>query len=486
MKKILFPFLTLCISACSVGPDYKSPEFNLPEDYYNSDVSKKTAEKETDKEKQDDDQFNTYWWQSFNDPVLTKLIIEATNSNLDLKQAFQRLNIARANARSIFQDLFPRVDIFGNYQKTRAPALRFPGSSPQTFSFEIYSLGLDASWEIDVFGKLRRLSESQGELRNQQFFLTANTLRILQAEIATNYIQYRLAQIQRKIAEDNLEKQKSVLNLLKQKLEFGDISPLDFERTNALTSSTEALIPQYKSAEASALYRLATLLGSYIKDLPKELLSDSNLPTFTGASTIGRPTEIIRRRPDILAAEAFAKSQNAKIGASIANLFPIVSFAGSLSEDGRQTSDFFTTDASAYVLAPRITWSIINIGTIIQDIKASKARSKESIYAYKQTILNALEEIETSLVQVGTERDRKVSLNRAFNSSTKVSDIAQDQYNEGLIDNLELIDAQQSALNSESQLRESQANLALSYVRLFKALSGGWEEEEEGSKNDLP
>lgn len=467
-KALLLTILTL--NSCNyltVGPDYESPELKLPTEY-----STKTTKLETKSEIPSPE-----WWNAFDDKVLHELIVKGTNNNLSLKQAFERLNLARANAQLSLQDFFPRVDIFSTYVKSKSPAIRFPGSSVPSFTFEQYSLGADLSWEIDVFGRLRRLNESEVELKNEKLFLTADTLRLLQADLATYYVQLRAAQSQRLIAEANLVKQREVLNLIKQRMDVGDSSPIDFERTNTLVSTTEALIPQYKSAENSALYRLATLTGSYPSELPETLKMDASIPKYVGPATISSPAEVIKRRPDVRAIEANAKSDNALVGVSISNLFPIVNFAGSLSEEGRSSKDWFSKTSDAYSIAPRISWSILNIGSIIQDIKGSRARAREGLLAYQETVLKALEEVETALSEVDSQIQRKTSLKQAFKSATRVEQIAQEQYNQGLIDNLELIDAQQSALQTQSQLRDSQAQLALSYIRLFKALGGGWEEE---------
>ena len=478
IRRPIILLIALLLNSCSyltIGPDYESPDLKLPGEFATA-----TEKLEAERSKIP----STEWWQAFGDKDLNELIVRGTNNNLSMKRAFERLSLARANANLSLQGLFPRLDIFTEYQKVKSPTFRFPGANKSSFSYQQYTLGGQASWEIDIFGKLRRIYESQAETENEQLFLTADALRILQADLASYYIQLRNAQAQRKIAESNLAKQKEVLNLIKQKLDVGDSSPIDFERSNALTSSTQALIPQYHAAENAALYRIATLIGDYANALPENLKTEAKIPKYVGPATIGSPSDVIKRRPDIRAAEADARASNALVGASIANLFPIVNFTGSLSEQGRSSKDWFSAGSRAYSLTPQISWSILNLGSIIQDIKGSRAKAREGLLAYQESILKALEEVEAALSQVDSELQRKISLKSAFKSAKKVGQLAQEQFNEGLIDSLELIEAQQTALQSQSQLRDSEAQLALSYVRLFKALGGGWEEEKNAPEEE--
>ncbi len=468
---------TLFLSSCAiVGPDYKRPELNLPE-HYNAE-SKLDADK-VNLQKSDTPQI---WWQSFKDPVLEDLIKLSSEQNLNIQIALQRVQQAKALSYNALADFLPVAGIFGQYIDNKTSAARFPGLATQGIEFQIYTAGVDVSWELDLFGRIARSFEAIRELENKAVFNSIDALNMLQSEIAIAYIQLRGAQNQKHIAETNAKNQNDTLSLLEKRFTSGIIGSLDLERAKAQNYLTRSKVVAYDTLINNALNRISSLLGKYPGDLPSDLKDIKPIPKYEGPVTISEPAQIIARRPDLRMAEAQAHSATAEVGLHMADLFPRISFTGALSRDARHIGDLDDRRAAeAYTFGPRITWAILDAPHIVSRIKASRRNAQAEVLTYQNSVIKALEEVDNSLVAIGNLQESLELLSNAAESSRKAEQIAKAQYEAGFISYLDLLLAQTSTLEAENTLAQAQIESSLSFVSLFKALGGAWEEEKTES-----
>jgi len=463
------------LTSCSVGPDYSRPELNLPGKY---DVPEHIEKASLDLNTEENDQ--GLWWKNFNDPILVQLIDLATADNLSLQSSLARIDEANSLSDATFAGLFPAPAITGQYIKNKTAPARFPGIASQGISYEIYSLAGSVAWEADLFGRIRRQYQSAEHQEAKIIFNSADLLTSIQAQISTAYFQLRGAQKQKEIAEGNFKTQSETLKILEDKFNVGVIGGLDLERARAQKFKTESLIFDYDTLINNALNRIAALTGRYPHDLPGDLLSvNYELPTYSGPIRIGKPFELLSRRPDIRAAEENAISSSAEIGVAIGDFYPKVSFNGTISRDSRDISNLSSTAAKAYNYGPNITWNILNFYQILNRVDAAKANAKANLIDYKNTIVSALEEVDNSLVNLNNLLIKADLLESAANSSVAAENIAKAKYDAGAIGFLDLLLSQSETLSSQSAYITAKTEVDLAYVNLFRVLGGTWEDADE-------
>ncbi len=486
---------SVVLSSCAVGPDFKAPESIISDKFVNSKGFKteKTPVLNDGSSNKSYDDKNFAWWNSFNDPVLNELLLSSGEKNLTVLSLVQRVEQADAITRGTFFGLFPQPELNFGYIKNQTAGARFPGLTRNGIQFEIFSVGGQASWEIDLFGRVRRELESAGSFKNQSIFNLADTLRLVHSELATTYINLRQYEKQKAIALNNINNQKAILDLTEKKLEVGEGTPLDTERARALTAKTEASLYQYDALISASINRIATLSTLPIEAVYLKLGYDSvgnpltsyEIPEYAGPITIGSPAELIKKRPDLRALEESLHAAVAEVGVATADLFPRITFTGSMSRDARHISNWPDKAAEAYNYGPQVTWSILNLGVVLNQIDASKAASKAVLYNYQEATLKALEEVETSLSQIRAELGAISLYEKAEASSREAERIASLQYKEGVISYTDLLQTQQSLLQSQSDLASSKARLSLAHVSLYRSLGGAWSEEKSSTDEEL-
>ncbi|MCB0323026.1 MAG: efflux transporter outer membrane subunit [Bdellovibrionales bacterium] len=470
--------LVAVLGGCAVGPDYQAPEFALPEHYHAVDgdaVEGDAADGVPEGEAFPDAQ----WWASFHDPLLNRLIEQSVAQNHDVLQAMSRINQSRALARAAFAELLPGVQLSAAYQKGEDSGARFPGGGdreqgPSGFEFEVWSGSIDALWEIDLFGRLRRTYEAREAEYEASVAELRDTLRVVVAEVAMTYFDLRGAQASLRIAEKNLELQQENLALTQAKFEAGAVSEFDAAGARAELESLRAAVPTLEAEVRVAIHRLSVLLGAQPNTLAGELSSPLPLPRYAGPVEIVQPTELIRRRPDLQAAERVLAGQTALIGAAIAELYPKIQLQGTL---GVEASDFadLTKGVGTYTYGPTISWTPFDSGRLRALVRAQDERANEALVAYEQAVLRALEDVENALVRFGAERVRVARLSAAVEAAERAHYIAQEQYREGVTDFATVLLAQRTVLESERSLVDSEQNLATALVGIYKAFGGGWE-----------
>ncbi|MCC6954920.1 MAG: TolC family protein, partial [Deltaproteobacteria bacterium] len=295
------------------------------------------------------------------------------------------------------------------------------------------------------------------------------------AEVAQYYFQLRNAQEQLSIARANERNQLSTVDYVGARRDAGRATELDYSRVRALLEGTRATIPPLERAVRSATYRISVLLGELPTTLTNELLSVQPLPAYTGPVRLGDPKDLLRRRPDLRAAERELASAVASVGVATGDLYPKITFEGSLGVEAASPSDWTSGTASTYRLGPRLSWGIFEYGRTISRVRVADARSDQALSRYEHAVLRALEETENALLSFSSERERRGRLKLAVEASAKALSLIQEQYELGGTDLSTVLEVQRTALQNESQLSQSNLDLNVALVSVYKALGGGWE-----------
>ena len=461
-KLFLPSLLVAALAACTVGPDYKTPD-TAPAHV----VSAKGAN-------YDRSRFETVWWQQFDDPTLNQLVGKALNGNRDLRVAFARWKAARAIRDDISNDNLPVVTSRVSSQQGKA---QVPGQSVNRVNTERYDLGLDMAWEIDLFGRIQRELESS-DAREDATAADLYQLRVTMiAELVDAYGQLRGAQLREKIALANLKNQSESRAVTVSLRDAGVGNELDVVRADARLAAVEATVPQLQAEQVRDKNRIATLLGERPDRLSVDL-SPKDLPAIAKALPIGDPGELLHRRPDVLAAERRLAASTADVGVATADLFPRVSLSGFLGFTAGRGSQIGSSAARAWSLGPSITWAAFDLGSVRARIRGANADAEGALATYEQQVLLALEESENAFSDYGKRQQRLLSLIRQSESSRAAADLAATQYKEGVVDYLVLLDAQRERLNAEDAQALGETDQYRAIVAIYKSLGGGWDSGE--------
>jgi multidrug efflux system outer membrane protein len=416
------------------------------------------------------------WWTAFEDQVLTSLEDRAVRSNLDLKQAEARIRQARAARAIAASALGPTVDATGTFQRSRNPGLTSGWRKGETRGLvsNTYDAGFDAAWEIDIFGGIRRNIEAAAADLQSAVETRRDVLVTLTAEVARNYIELRTFQQQIEIAQQNLATQEHTAWLTRQRFEGGFVGGLDVANANAQVATTSSQIPALEAATRQSIYAIAILLGLQPGDLVPELSPASSIPAAPPSVPVGLPSDVLRRRPDIRRAEADIHAATARIGVVTADLFPRFTIIGSAGVRSGDFSSWLTWTQRFWSIGPAATWRVFDTGGTRAAIEQQEALQEQTLIAYRQTLLNALQEVENALIASAKEQERRVSLVNAVAANRKAVNLSKTLYTEGQTDFLSVLDAQRSLFATEEALALSTSAVSTDLVALYKAIGGGW------------
>lgn len=474
------------LAGCAVGPDFVPPETKVPEKFIESNKALMSGVVTPDSgpvaagADGTQTEIADAWWRSFNDQELQTLIVQAVQANRDLDSALARVNQARAVRKEAFLDLFPTVTAEGSFARTRIPTQTFAGDAfplaNTHITNEFFGAGFDAFWELDLFGRVRRGVEAREAESAASVAGLHDAIRIVVSEVARNYFILRGTQEQIDVAKQNAKTQEQVVKIAQALFKGGQSTEFDVVRSKAQLSNTLAAVPSLEARAQGALYRLAVLCGKQPSEIPAELAVKKPLPTYSGPVRIGDPAGLLKRRPDIRAAEMRLAAATAGIGVAQGDLFPKVVFSGSIGYQAPTVGDISSGDNDFYRILPSISWPAFNLGRVFANIDQAEALRDGALAQYEQSVLQALEDTEASLAQFSAARQRRDLLVDSVANSTRAVQIARTQYENGLVDLLPVLDAQRVALATQLELAQSQTELLTSLVALFKALGGGWSE----------
>jgi NodT family efflux transporter outer membrane factor (OMF) lipoprotein len=455
------------IAGCAVGPDFKAPALPETGAHFVRDAAQaELRHAVTDQA----------FWRQFHDAELTRLVEQALQSNQDLRQAMTRLDGAEALLRESRFDQIPTVTASAQgLQEKRSESQAAGGPRSQ----RSYGAGLQASWEIDVFGRVRRNIEAHGaDLQAEAADLAALQLAIA-AQVTTSYADLRGWQQRLALAHANADSQEQTLQLVQLRLALGRDTQFDLARAQALLEATRARIPALQAQIAVAQHRLAVLTGQQPGALVAQLEVAMPLPALPVAVDPGTPADLLRRRPDVAAAEARLHAATARIGVATADLFPRLSLGGLLGSAALGSGSLFEGASATSRVFLGVDWSFLDVGRVRARIAASEAGGAAALAGYQQTVLLALEDTENALVRLQRTRDEDRHLNQAAEQRQLAEQLAQRRYQAGTIGLYELLDAQRDLYAAQDAAADSRTRGLRAAVSLYQALAGGWQGAEK-------
>lgn len=448
---------------CTVGPDYRRPEVPVPPNWRQGEqpgVSPGVVAVAA-------------WWRTFQDPVLDRLVQRAVAANLDLKIATARVREARARRGVTAADRVPAVHASGTAARVRES--EHDTSRRSGFEHDFFQVGLDASWELDFWGRVRRGVEADDASVEAAEEARRDVLVLLLAEVARNLVEVRGAEQRWLIACENIQTQQDAVELTRVRFEAGLGTEVDVAQARTLLATTESQVPGLEAARDAAIHRLGILLGQAPGTLVDELRQVDRIPTGPPSVPVGLPSELLRRRADVRRAERELAAATAQIGVATADLFPRFALTGTLGIAATDAADVFTGASRFWSIGPQVIWPVFAGGRIKANIRVQEARQEAALARYEQAVLAALEDTETALVKYGQEQGRRQALERAVDSSQLALRLSRELYTRGLQDFLTVLDAQRALYAAQDQLVQSEQAVAANLIALYKALGGGWE-----------
>lgn len=480
-RLLLALLLSAGLASCTVGPDYQPPRTAAPGAWIEPAAT--TNEPPTD------------WWRTFNDPELNTLVEGATTANTDLRIAVARLREARAQRGVIAGALYPEVDAAGSYSNSHFSENGFlkglgggggpPGAIVPGQEISLYQAGLDASWEIDIFGGNRRAVQAADADLEATAFDVGDAVVSLVAEVADGYIQLRGLQARLSLAESTANSRRETVETIREQAAAGVADALDLARAESQAAEADSRIPGLESAVQVAIRRLEVLTGGMPGALDAELSPAAPLPNPPEALAVGIPSELLRRRPDVRAAERRIAASSARVGVATASLFPRFSLTGSFGLQSQELGDLPTGDSRFWAIGPTVRWPVLDFGRVRSNIAVQNARQERAAAAYEGAVLQALSDVEVALVRLAREERRLDRLVAASDAASRAAAIADEQYRSGVLDYLGLLDAQRTEFVAADAVAQSRAAVAGDTVGLFRALGGGWTAPEPASETPI-
>jgi multidrug efflux system outer membrane protein len=457
------------VAGCAVGPNYHRPETPVDGRFVNAGEA---GFEQADTVQQ--------YWTLFADLELNALVQDALLHNQDLAAAAANLQAARAARRLAGFDQYPTVTFAGSYSKELYSQQQAFGADFQQREFDNAQAGFDGLWELDLFGRVRRNVEAaRGDLGASAATLQDARVSVI-AEVTRDYFVLRGLQDQLALTKRNADNQESTLTLTRNRLEAGRGNELDTSRAEAQYQTTLASIPSLEATLATTMYRLSVLTGRQPAALNDRLTPIAATPTLPPLNAIGTPEQLLRRRPDVRVAERRLAAATARIGVAVGDLFPRVTMTGELGYSAPSFGDFGSNEARYFAFGPSITWAAFDLGRVQARIGESKALTNAALATYQGAVLNALEDTEGALITYGRAQTRRQALQLAAAASDKAADLARQRFQGGLIDFLEVLDAERTALSAELLLSQSRTDAATSLIAVYKALGAGWEASPSG------
>jgi NodT family efflux transporter outer membrane factor (OMF) lipoprotein len=463
------------VSGCAmVGPDYPTPPPAPEQKAWIEQTDPKIKAEPTDL---------SNWWEVFDDPVLNSLVEQAYEQNLPLRIAGLRILEARAQLGIAYGNLYPQQQQGSGgagYNRISKNRLNLPPDVRNNIDNDInvYSLGFDAFWEVDIWGKFRRNVESGLGVLEASIASYDDVLVSLTAEVARTYVAIRTFEERLEIARENVRIQSRSLQIAEARFKGGEVSELDVAQAKALLSETQSLIPRLSRDVRQAKNALSILLGKVPSELNEILGGPKPIPAVPPEVVVGVPAELLRRRPDIRLAERQVAAQSPRIGVAKAELYPAFSLLGTIGLASLHTGDFFNSDSVTGTAGASFTWNILNYGRIKNNVRAQDARFQELAVNYQNTILRAVQEVEDAMVGfLRTQEEAKFLLSsvQAYKRSVELSLL---QYREGLVDYIRVLDTQRFLTRSQETYTARKGDIVISLVAMYKALGGGWQIRE--------
>lgn len=467
--------IVLFWSCSAVGPDYQKPEVKTPDTWY------QTINVELSKGSEASIQT---WWQIFADTTLNNLIEQARQSNLDLQTAFSRVLEARAALAVVTGERWPTIGADGSVssQKLSDDGVLRQIAPPDGFESQgLFTLGVDAIWEIDVFGRVRRTIESEQALFEASIEEYRDVLVTLFAEVALNYVDLRAYQQRIINASENVEAQQLILQLTEDRFAAGLTSKLDVAQARYNLAETRAVIPTLEIGLNFAINRLELLLDVQSDSLRILLVESGLIPSPKELIDSGVPADVLRQRPDIRFAERILASRTAEIGVATADLYPTFSISGFFGLGSRTAANLFDASSFTWGFALPFSWAVFDRGRIYSNITVNEERARQSLLHYYNTINKAYEEVDNAIVSFNKYSIRTEHLMDGVEANKEAVELVTIQYDKGLTDFQNVLDTQRSLFKQQDDLLQSESQVVVDLIALYKALGGGWDSQADST-----
>ncbi len=450
-----------------VGPDYRTPSAPTAEQWIDADASPMNPHVSP----------SGSWWTIFNDPVLDDLVTAASQQNLGLLEAGERILEARARLAIARGSLFPQIqEAFATFSHTQmSRTIAKPIKVP---FYDDWWTGLNASWELDFWGRFRRNLEAAEAAMEAAVEDYRDVLVLLQAEVAAAYLQIRIAQQRIGLAKRNVELQENTLALAEVRFREGKTTKLDVTQAQQNLAATRALVPQLEIALRESQNALCVLLGVPPYNLEAEL-GVGPIPDVPPQVAVGIPAQLLVRRPDVRRAERLVAAQSARIGIAEADLYPRIAITGVIGYESRNLSSLFQGDSFMGNVGAGFRWDILNYGRIQNNIRAEQAHFRELVFKYQEVVLKAHQEVENAINRFLRAQQRVRFLQEAVQAANESVELAEDQYRVGKVDFQRLLDSQRTLVLLQDQLTAARGEVVMSLVAIYKALGGGWQAATE-------
>ena len=467
--------LAILANGCAtVGPDYIKPPPAPEQKAWIEQADPKIKAEPTDL---------SNWWEVFDDPVLNRLVEQAYQQNLPLRIAGLRILEARAQLGIVYGNLYPQQQQGSGgagYNRISKNSLNLPQDVRNNVDNDInvYALGFDAFWELDIWGKFRRNVESGLGALEASIASYDDVLVSLTAEVARIYVAIRTFEERLEIARENVRIQERSLQIAEARFKGGEVSELDVAQAKALVSETQSLIPRLSRDVRQAKNALSILLGKVPSELNEILGGPKPIPAIPGEVNVGVPAELLRRRPDIRLAERQLAAQSPRIGIAKAELYPAFSLLGIIGLGSLNTGNFFDSDSVFGTAGAGFSWNILNYGRIKNNVRAQDALFQELAVNYQNTVLRAAQEVEDAMVGFLRTQEETQFLSSSVLAYKRSVDLSLLQYREGLVDYQRVLDTQRFLTRSQENYVARKGDIVISLVAMYKALGGGWQIRE--------
>ena len=469
--------LFLALYGCASSPGYRSSGIEIPQSFRALGDSTHVApyvapeNSATHAAQTESPVVNVSYWEQLGDSTLTRLVEEVLRASPDVLAGRARVSAANADRVRAAPDLTPTASLYGDYTRQRLATASFPGATGTFPDQNVWEAGVNATWDLDLFGQIRRTAQAHGALVN----VAEEDLRDVQvsaaAELARAYFQLRGAQEALAVAREAADNQRRTFDLTRERLAAGRGSAFDTERAQAQLSSTLATIPAREALVAAEQYRIGTLVGRSPTDVALELDQPGRIPALPLLTAIESPELVVRRRPDVASAERYAAAQGAFVGAAKASYLPRISIGGGAAYAAPDFNSLGEQGMGRYAVGPVVSWPI-NFGRVKAEVNAAEAREEVARETYRHTVLAAMQDLETTLVRYRTARERLDRLEEASAASERAAKLARLRFGEGMTDLLQVLDAERTLLDAQDLLAQGRVDAATAYAALYRAVGG--------------
>jgi len=476
-------FNILLLTGCMQGENYKKPDLAIPSAWDAMDPGAPQAGVSVNAAKLPE----AGWWREFKNEELDGLIIKALEANHDVRRAAVRVMEGRATVMAAGSGLYPQVNVSGQYSRIEISKNTLAGlglasgggATPQTFAtpgkgFDLFNAATDLRWELDLWGRIRRgMEAASAEADAIEQDRRAVVLALI-GDVGQSYFRLRELDDQIAIAEKNLALRNDSLSLIRERASVGLAAELDVKRAEVLVAESSAQIPEFRRLRAVEQHRLDVLTGSPPGTRPlaakplRSLVVQPEIP-------VGLPSQLLERRPDILQAEQALIAANARIGQARAYFFPSLSITGQGGVQSVDLHNWFNSNGQTFSIGPSISLPIFLGGANVARLDQAESRYTQMLESYHQTILNAFREVADLLVSIRERTEQRARQREQVAASQTALEMAQIRYREGLVNYLDVLEAERTVLNAETQLVQTERARLTDMVGLFKALGGGWQ-----------